>query len=337
MENEHLNQGGASAPSADEQRAIRGDDFDIDAAIAQAQERMNRSSTEPEQDDDEIEDQTTTTDGEPDATRDEDDEDAVEVNTPDDTARRTTVTSQEPQKKATEEDKDPSEMSRKERGKLIQEIRSELEESDRKRRELEATLASQKAEDEKLTAEVNRALGTDEEYQQAEDEALAGDEDQQKKVRIWKANRLFFKKLVGKAQRETEQGFYAAYWEPMKDLPGIKPEVLQHGTLGEILKHSYEAGVESVQGAGSSEIEKLKDQITTLRGKIKSLQPKSGAGSAKSPLGGGGETPTSPGPSNWRKNPRFVTAGGDLTDEAEAIVNRYGFDALSDPSLIKAR
>lgn len=336
VENEHLNQGGASAPSADEQRALRGDDLDIDAAIAAAQERMNRTSTEQEQDDDEIEGQATTTEGEPDVRHDENSGDTDEDKTPDNTTQRTVTSSQEPQKKEESDDEDLPPMSRKQRGKLIQEIRSELDESERKRKELEATLAEQTANEEKLTAEVNRALGTDEEYEKANDEGLAGDDEQAKRARVFKANRAFFKKLVDKAQRDTEKGFYSAYWEPLKDLPGIKPEVLQHGTLGEILKHSYEAGVASVQDAGQEEVQKLQDRIITLQGKIKSLQPKSGAGQIKSPMGGGGDTPVVAGASSWRQNPRFIK-DGMLTDEAESIVRRYGFDALNDPSLIKAR
>lgn len=337
--NERQNPGVSSDPS------VFNAEIDLDAAIEASRRRMEAArNTEQEQDDDEIEDQDTTAGTTPEDD-DEDFDDTDEVKTPEDEEDDEDTTPQEPQKKSQpkkanatddDDDEDLPQLSRKQRGRLISEIKSQLEDSEKERRRLEQQLADQAAEDKTLTEEVNRALGTDEEYDQATEDGLAGDEEAAKKARIWKANRNFYKKLVGRAKREVETGFYEAYWSQVADLPGIKPEVLQKASLAEILRHSYEAGVESVVNKKTDEVEKLKKDVVTWKGRYRTLKTQNPSVSKRSPLGGGGgETPDSS-PIDWRK--KYIDpVTGLFTDEADAIVEKYGLAALKDPSLRKGR
>ncbi len=281
-----------------------------------------------------------------------DDDDDVVVNTPSDdddevddssmqvqqkakTAKPSKTEDKRQTKQGSDEEEDERPLSRKQRGKLIEELRQTIEDEQRQRQQLEQSLNAQREEDAKLEAEVNRALGTNEEYEAAEDAGLRGDTTAAEKARIWKANRAFYKKLLTKADKQSRQEFLDYYWQGVAGLPGVTQEALQAPNLADILKNLYQAGVASVNDESSKQIQKLTDDVELWKGRYRDLKVKAGS-ARRSPVSGGGVS--SPGEStvDWRRKYTDPKTGL-FTDEAEAIVSRYGIEALKNPKLIKAR
>ena len=308
-------------------------------------------------DDDEMTETGTTSDDEPEDEFEDDDE-LVVANTPDSDDADDDDTLQESQKKVESKKKpskpeaqkktqqgsdddddedDAPKLSRKQRGKLIAELRQTLEDEQRQRAELEKQLAAQKEDDEKLNKEIDRALGTQEEYERAVEDGLAGDTTAGEKARIWKANREFYKKLLTRADKEARQEFMNYYWKDVQGLPGITQQVLQASTLSEILKNVYDAAVNSVGDDSNKKIEALQEELTTLKGQYRALKAKSGGTTKRSPMGGGGDQSGAETTStDWRK--KYIDPKtGLFTDEADALIARYGVEVLTNPKLIKAR
>lgn len=309
----------------------------MEAAMATAREESNDDDLEL--DDDETTEANTTTVAEPDEEELFDDDDADEANTPEESededetsleqqSSPTKDSSTKPvdnksAKKGGAQESDEN-LSRKGRGKLIEELRREIERSNEEKAELERALAEQRKADAELDAEINRALGTDEEYERATEDGLSGDRDAAERARIWKANRAFYHKLVTKAKKETEKEFMDYYWKDVRGLPGIDDKVLAGKPLADILKHVYEAGSNSVEKAQDEVVEQLRKEVDTWKGRYKALKPKSG-GTKRSPVSGG-STASPPGEFNWRD--KYLDKNGLPTDEFETLVERYGFDAV---------
>jgi hypothetical protein len=332
----------------------------LDAALAELEqgrstpqdEKGNAQTTEPEPDEDETTSEVPTAEDGPEDDDLEDDRRTAEANTPDTADEDETEDSQESrqrqrpadkkkaskteaqQQQAQGEDSDDEgpPLSRKQRGKLIEELRQELEREQQERQRLESFVRQQTEADQKLNQEVDRALGRDEDFEQAMAEGLAGNTKQAEKARIWKANREFYKKLLDKSQRDTASGFMETYWSSVNGLPGVTPQALVAPNLASILKNMYDAGAASVKDSSTEELEKLKEDVETWKGRYRSLKAKAGS-TKQSPLGGGGSTAAEQ-PFDWQKkyiDPRT----GLLSDEADAIVARYGFEALMNPKLRK--
>lgn len=315
----------------------------------QGEEAQETEEQEPEKD--EATSTTTTADDEPDDDLLGDDDAAAEANTPDDDDKEQDEKSQESQQpprsgkssKSEDEaqdatsrtpekdsDHDVTQLSRSQRGKLITELREQLEKEQEAKRQLEESLKAQREADEALAKEVDRALGTDEQMEKDLQAGLQGDEQAAKRYQVYKSNREFYQKLVAKASQDNMTTFMSQYWKDVAELPGVTQDSLRAPQLSDILKNMYEAGKNSVTDASSDEIEKLQAEISTWKGRYKKLKIQAG-GSKQSPLGGGGST-ASPTAFDWRK--KYII-DGVLTDEAEAIVDRYGFAALADPKLRK--
>ncbi len=291
----------------------------------------NTTAGDVPEDDDFEDDEDTVAANTPAVTDDDDDDDSPESLQTDKSAKASTPDANKRQTKGTDSD-DDSQLSRKKRGKLIEELRQELEREQKAKADLEDSLRASREEDERLNKEVDRALGTQAEYDKATEDGLSGDKASAEKARIWKANRDFFKKLTGKAQRDTSAEFMASYWNEVSGLPGVTQDALKAPNLSAILKNIYDAGVSSVKESSSEEVDKLKADVETWRGRYRSLKAKAG-GNKTSPLGGGGSTATEM-PVDWKK--KYIDPStGLFTDEADAIVAQFGIAALADPKLRK--
>ncbi len=320
----------------------------LDAAIARMEAELATGGQAPreadlELDDDETTEANTTTVAEPDDDDLFDDDDTVVVNTPEEsededddsleqqsslttTSSTTPVGKKSGAKGGAQESDDVSNLSRKQRGKLIEELRQEIERANEDKARLERELADQRKADEELDVEISRALGTDEEYERATEDGLAGDRDAAERARIWKANRSFYNRvLLKKAKKDTEQEFIQLYWKDVQGLPGIDEKILAGKTLSEILKHVYEAGSGSVQSSQDETIEQLRKEVDTWKGRYKALKPKSG-GTKRSPVSGG-STASPPGEFNWQ-NRYLDKKTGMPTDEFDQLVDLYGYQAV---------
>lgn len=319
------------------------------ARSADQTDQGGAQASEPEVDEDETTRTATTAESDPDDDDLEDDDEPVAANTPENdvedddeasqepkqqTRAAQTSTAEEPKKQTQGKDSDDDDppLSRKQRGKLITELRQELEQEQEARKRLEQSERQRHEEDERLTKEVDRALGTQEDYDKALEDGLNGDTDAQERARIWKANRAFYQKLLTKSQRDASEGFTQTYWSEVAGLPGVTEAALKAPSLSAVLKNIYDAGVASVKDSAGEEVEQLKKDVATWRGRYRTLKTQAG-GTKTSPLGGGGST-AAEAPIDWRK--KYIK-NGVLTDEAEAIVSQYGFEALQNPKLIKAR
>lgn len=318
----------------------------LDAALAKMEAAMATSRQESDSDDLELDDDettgtNTTTVADPDDDDSFDDDDTDVANTPEDSEEDDedsleqqsdleTTSSAKPadpknsSKGGAQESDDISKLSRKGRGKLIEELRQEIERANEDKEKLERALEEQRKADAELDAEINRALGTDEEYERATEDGLSGDRDAAERARVWKANRAFYHKLVNKSKKETEKEFMSYYWKDVSGLPGIDEKVLAGKPLADILKHVYDAGSSSVGNSHNETIEQLRKEVDTWKGRYKALKPKSG-GNKRSPVSGG-DTASPPGEFNWRD--KYLDKNGLPTDEFETLVERYGFDAV---------
>jgi hypothetical protein len=347
----------ATAPSSQ-----YGGDPELD--IDKAMERLNQSrnaamaraakDAEDEELDVDEEELTHADDAPEDDDFEDDDEESDEVDTPDDededeeeTSLESTARKQKqpgtppaPRKgKAStsdseEDDEGDVKLSRKQRGKLIEEMRQQILKTEQEKAQLAERQKLQQEEDERLAKEVQRALGSEEEYEKAMEEGLQGDETQAERARIWKSNRAFFNKLVKQAERRVQSSFTASYWETVQKLPGVDMQILSQGSLGQVLQHIYEAGANSIEGESQKRIETLEDEVETWKGRYRSLKAKAG-GTKRSPVGAGGEPVSDKKVADWRK--RYLGKDGLPTDEAETLVLQGGFEKLLQPSKRKVR
>lgn len=326
---------GSSGPSDD----------DLDRAIEAARiaaEKERSGTTEPEDEDEAGDDDNATNDDAPGGQNDDDDLEADEANTPDEDDEAVVVKPQESRKKTVVEEQEGSDddnengqsLSRKQRGKIIEEYRQELEKSEKQRKELEAQVKAAEEEDSVLTQEVNRALGTDAEYDKAVEDGLNGDEEAQEKAKVWKANRAFYKKLVSKAGKQYQAEFAQEYWNTVKDLPGINMEIVGNKDLATIMKHVHEAGATSTAEKYKEQVEQLQRKITTMQGKAKSAGPQEASKTKRSPITGGGE-PVAQQPFNWQRT--YLDKEGLPTDEFESLVRQHGFEAVTSGKFYKKR
>ena len=345
MAKENVDRDEAAAPSDALDAAIAAASAKIDAARSADVDDVDDEDTELDVDDDETTETETTTDDDPDD-EDFEDEEEDEVNTPSDHQENSKNTRQESQQKTkgtdkqkssetSDDDEETPHLSRKQRGKLIEELRQEIEAKEEERLKLAKSLKEQQEEDERLEKEVNRALGTDEELEKALEDGLGGDKTAAEKAKIWKANREFYKKLLTRSEREATQKFAEYYWQDVQDLPGVDKKVLAGKTLSDVLKHIYEAGVTATSSKADDEITKLKEEVQTWKGRYRAIKPKSGS-TKRSPIGTGGGNTVEAEDFDWRK--KYIDPKtGLLTDEADAIIARHGMGGLRNPKLAKGR
>jgi hypothetical protein len=319
-------------------------ELDIDSAL----EKLETSRQSPKQEDvlepvelelEAVEDDTDKdqlSEDEPEDTDFEDD-DADEVDTPDDSdSDEVEVISQEPAdapKKPTKQvskgqldTEDSTRLSRKRRGKLIEELRLELQEEQKRNLELQQQTQLLQEEDKRLNEEVDKALGSEAAFDKAMEDALNGDEIAAERVRIWRNNREFFKKLQKKAEREYSNNFMNFGWEQVKGLDGVTMEMLQASTLANVLKDIYHVGFNAREEKHAKELEELQKKYDTLKTQFKAVKPQSGS-KRRNPVTSGGSVVAEKPIEDWRRKYRDPNTGL-LTDEAEAIVSQYGFEAL---------
>ncbi len=302
------------------------------AQQAEAEKEIRRNAgMELEDDDEEDEEDDNPNDDAPGESDLEDDSDVVEANTPTDDEDDVVVPPQESRKKkpvekqagSDEDDVDVANLSRKQRGKIIEEYRQELMKSEEERKRLESQLAAQQQEDAALTEEVNRALGTDAEYEKAVEDGLAGDSEAAERARVWKANRAFYRKLVKSAGKTYQEEFAKHYWDVVKELPGLDMDIVANKDLSTIIQHVHAAGMSQAEAKYKAEIEKLQEAVQTWKGRAKSSGPKAASVARRSPITGGGES-TSPKEFNWQAV--YLDKQGLPTDEFESLVQRYGYN-----------
>lgn len=317
-----------------------------DDAFEAAMERINPHNRKPveNQEVEEEEEETIVVDD----PEDEDDvvDDSDEVDTPEDVEDEETSElvedSQESRKKKglpsktktpNEDDEATPKLSRKQRGKLIQELTQELQKQQQRNEELSKSQQRDAVEEKRLEEEIAKALGSDEAYEKALEAGLRGDETEGQRARIWKANRKFYDKLVLSAERNFQKKFTIDFWDSVGDLEGVNKETLQHGTIPQILQHLYFSGRTQVDKAKDEKIAELEEQLETLQAKIGKVRIQAGS-TKRSPVGPGGNTVRKAGAVSW-KDVGLDPSTGLPTDEMEALVSQYGQRAFSDPNILK--
>ena len=317
------------------------DEFDrLIAETKKAAERevIRNSGSEPEEEDDEEKDEDTTDDDAPGNGDFDDDYDADEANTPEDGEEEVVAKPLESRKKnavtqqGSDDEDDLANTSRKKRGKIIEQYRKELEESEAEKKRLAEQLATQKAEEDALTEEVNRALGTDTEYEKAVEDGLSGDEDAAERAKVWKANRAFYRKLVKSAGKTYQEEFAQHYWDTVRELPGVDLEIVAQKDLATIIQHVHEAGQSEAEKQLRDKVTELQKQVTTPRGRVKSSGPKQASNERRSPITGGGETVQ---PKNFDYKKVYYDSDGLPTDEFESLIRRHGFEAVASGKFYK--
>lgn len=232
------------------------------------------------------------------------------------------------QPKTTERDSDDDDegvtkLSRKQRGKLIEELRNQLDKEQQEKAQLAERQRQLEENDKQLEAEVRRALGSEEDFEKAMEDGLRGDETAAERARIWKANRAFYNKLVGKARRDVQSDFTQAYWATLQDIPGLDKDVLAKASLSQVLKHLYEVGTKNKSEEAQERIDELENEIETWKGKYQSLKARAGVGK-RSPVTGGGQAP----PPKKKSLSSLLGEDGLPTAEAEHLIRTKGWDSV---------
>lgn len=132
-------------------------------------------------------------------------------------------------------------ISRREAHKLAESRLKELQAEQQKTQELQAQLERVKAEESALNAEVQKALGTDEEYADLTRRARAGDRTAGAALNQIDANRQFFGKLVQKAQRDVTAFFTNGLEKVAKEV-GLEDKIVWEGTPDQIVKAAFDRG-----------------------------------------------------------------------------------------------
>ncbi len=198
-----------------------------------------------------------------------------------------------------DDDLDLSRLSRRKRGKLIQQLqqklaktetdlRAKLENEQRERQRLEQEKRRRDAEEANLRKDIEKVLGTEEEYRRLEELALSDNADDltKQKYRIWRNNRKFYGKIKSQARNEVRDQFVEVWFGTVKTLPGVDPNAVK-GALHQSIQHIYAAGFVRGEMGKQAEIDKLKKRLEALESRSKSTQRRSVATTVRTPVVGG--------------------------------------------------
>lgn len=181
-------------------------------------------------------------------------------------------------------------LSRRQRAKLYEEFKAKADEERVKNEALQAELDQRKEEDSKREAAITKALGTNEDYQQALEDMQSSDpkvsEPAKKKFKIYTANRKFFGDLQTMAERDVNTKLARDYWAAADERPGIDKEFIATNPMKDVMLHFYDQGASHAEAAASVREDKLNKTIETLRGELSELRGKKVSEKA-SPVNGG--------------------------------------------------
>lgn len=282
-------------------------DEDLDAALNRAKTSSDQSlrsrSAAPEADEGDESDEVSLSGDEPEDNEVEDEEDDLSSFLNEIEGSDSSPESNEAQPEdegSDDEGVDLSKLSRRQRGKIIEqlkrqegELRAKLEEEQKERQRLEEEQRNREQEDQRLQADIAKALGTDSEYDRVMQSALDpyADEETKTKARIWTNNRKFYGKLLAKSQRDVRDKFLAVWQQTTQSLPGVDQSAMS-GSLTETLQHIYAAGYVQGESAKDKEIVALKKKIDTLEARTKTARRTTAAVTTRNPVSGGQAVPT---------------------------------------------
>ncbi len=172
---------------------------------------------------------------------------------------------QNPQEQTAQDDQAEADndkpLSRREAHRIAEERLKQLQESEQQKAELQKQLDERAKADEELGRDVQRALGTDEEYKDLERRARAGDRDAGRALDQIDANRQFYGKLLEKSARDI-QGFFVNGLVEEANKIGMKQDTLYKGTPAQIVKEAFELGQQAKE-------KELEPTLTELRAEAK--------------------------------------------------------------------
>lgn len=233
-------------------------------------------------------------------------------------------------------DKDVQSLSRKDRGKFINEIRDELkkeqearDKAEKRQKQLEEE-ARDRAENEKLLdAEIEKALGSKEAYDKALNAGLEGDASEKRKYQVWTKNRKFFGRLVRAAELQAKGQIGTAFNEKVEEL-GLDVDEANKGSFQDTLEYVHRTATDKATAAATEKLEALQDKYDTLVRKYKDLRRKASLPTREVTTGG---NPVVPGQFDLKKS---LGSDGLPTDELDAAIRRYGSaTVLNGPSQVR--
>lgn len=179
-------------------------------------------------------------------------------------------------------DEDKPKYSRRDAAKLAEQLIEANKAAAESQKELEAmTVRSQE-----LTQEVARVLGTKEEYDKAEQTLLDPSAEEKarliagEQIRVWKANRVFYKKLEDHANGQVFSSIQG-HFQAAAELPGVDRTILMGADLTAAFKNVWEAGQKSTDTTG------LNETIVKLEAEIKGLKATVASKANAAPVQGG--------------------------------------------------
>lgn len=180
----------------------------------------------------------------------------------------------------TEDDETPK-YSRRQAAKLA----DQLLEARKVQADLETKLKEQTVSAQELGQEVERVLGSSQEYSDAEALVLDLEKPEEernlatRKLNTWKSNRKFYQKLEDNAHNSV-MASVNAHFENAAKFEGVDRAVLYGKDLTAAFQNIYDAGKSSVQSD-------LQSRITSLEAENAGLKTAAMGSSARTPLSGG--------------------------------------------------
>lgn len=190
---------------------------------------------------------------------------------------------------STTSDEEPK-LSRRQRAKLYEQFKHQSEQERAENERLRQQLEVMQAEDHRRQAAIDKALGTNADYQKALEDVMSPDpkisEPAKKRYKIYSANREFYGQLLKGAERDINVRLAKEYWEASEERPGIDRKLVQSAPMKDVLLHYYDQGALFATAAAAEREEKLQKSIETLKAEVKELKS-SKVTSRVSPITGG--------------------------------------------------
>lgn len=181
----------------------------------------------------------------------------------------------EDQDSASSSEEEPK-LSRRQRAKLYEQFRQQSEQERAENDRLRQQIAEHEAEDQRRQASIDKALGTNADYQKALSDIMSSDpnvsEPAKKRYKIYTANREFYGQLLKGAERDINVRLARDFWSASDERPGIDRKFVQTAGMKEVLLHYYDQGAAAAEASAAGREEKLNKTIETLRGEIKELK-----------------------------------------------------------------
>lgn len=179
------------------------------------------------------------------------------------------------QETASSSEEEPK-LSRRQRAKLYEQFKQQSEQERAENDRLRQQLQELQAEDNRRQASIDKALGTNADYQKSLQDMLSNDpnisEPAKKRYKIYTANREFYGQLLKGAERDINVRLAKDFWAASEERPGIDRKLVQTAPMKDVLLHYYDQGAAQAEAAALRREEKLNKTIETLRGEVKELK-----------------------------------------------------------------